>query len=155
MKLEAPRSLLRAALFLSAVGMLLAPLSSQARERANPGREGDQGSEAETGAGGRAGIVEEFNFGPVGMDILLDREDRRDEGGNRLLSGRVIELKNQTLYVERQGVVVPLDVSALRFSKAPREGQQIIASYAVNETKNVALSLAGEVEQPAESGAAP
>lgn len=47
----------------------------------------------------------------------------------RVLSGRVLELKGKTLYVDRGGVVVPLDTSALRITKQPKVGQEIIASY--------------------------
>jgi hypothetical protein len=79
---------------------------------------------------------------------MLNREDRRDEGGTRLLSGRVVDMKGRTLYVERQGVVIPLDVSALRINKTPKVGQQVIAEYQVAQNQNVALSLAGETTPP-------
>jgi hypothetical protein len=40
---------------------------------------------------------------------------------------------------------VALDMSALRITKQPKVGQEIVASYAVKGTRNVCLSLAGEV----------
>jgi hypothetical protein len=149
MKPIVQKSVRRAAVLLSAAGLLLAPLAAQSREREeSETRDRQQEGLQDREPWGRAGIIEEFNFGPPGTDILLNREDRRDEGGTRLLSGRVVEMKGRTLYVERQGVVIPLDVSALRVKKAPKVGQQIIAEYQVAQTQNVALSLAGEVATP-------
>ncbi|MBN1203753.1 MAG: hypothetical protein JXB05_02370 [Myxococcaceae bacterium] len=149
MKPIIPNLVRRAALLLPALGLMLASSVAQARDSEDPDRD-RQNAQGQEEPWGRAGAIEEFNFGPSGTDVTLQREERRDEGGTRLLSGRVIELKGQTLYVEREGVVVPLDVSALRIHKQPKEGQEIIASYQVNQTDNVALSLAGEVEPPAE-----
>ncbi|MDY7233159.1 hypothetical protein [Hyalangium rubrum] len=133
----------RAALLVPAFGLLLAPLASQAREKEDMGTAGGMVGDVQ---GGRGGGIEEFNFGPTGTDVILQREDGRNEGGMRVLSGRVVELKGRTLYVDREGVVVPLDLSALRITQQPRVGQEIIASYQVSETNNVALSLAGAVE---------
>jgi hypothetical protein len=117
-----------------------------ARSRDQPSQEG-RTQTPELGVGARGGAIEEINFGPTGTDVILQREDGRNEGGmRRVLSGKVIDLKGKTLYVDREGVVVPLDTSALRFTREPRVGQEIIASYEVRETTNVALSLAGEVE---------
>jgi hypothetical protein len=147
MKQNIPSPVRRVALLLPALGLMLASSAALAKEEADPERQRNT-EELVLDQGGRAGIIEEFNFGPTGMDVTLQREDRRDEGGTRLLSGRVIELKGRTLYVERGGVVVPLDVSALRIHKQPQEGQEIIASYRVNRTDNVALTLAGEVQPP-------
>jgi hypothetical protein len=147
MKRNIAQSVRRAVLLLAA--LMLVPVGAQARERADTTREHQGGETPERGVGGRAGIVEEFNFGPTGTDVILQREDGRNEGGlrqQRVLSGKVIELKGKTLYVEREGVVVPLDTSALRITQQPRVGQEIIASYEVRETNNVALSLAGEVD---------
>jgi hypothetical protein len=133
------------ALWVPALGLLLAPLGAQARDREETGLEAAQSPEF--GVGGRAGAIDEFNFGPTGTDVILQREDGRNEGGmGKVISGRVVELKGKTLYVEREGVVVPLDTSALRITQQPRQGQEIIASYEVRETTNVALSLAGEVD---------
>jgi hypothetical protein len=150
MKRIPPMSLRRVALWLPACGLLLAPLVSQAREREETEQRDRRRDEQvqDIGLGGRAGIVEEFNFGPTGMDVIKQRQLRPDAGGTLLLSGRVVEMKGQTLYVERNGVVVPLDMRALRITRQPQKGQQIVASYAVNETNNVALSLAGEVAPP-------
>lgn len=142
------RSVRCAAVLLSSAGLLLAPLAAQAREReVTEGRDLQQETQ-QSREPWRSGAIEEFNFGAAGTDIMLNREDRRDEGGTRLLSGRVVEMKGRTLYVERQGVVIPLDVSALRINKSPKVGQQVIAEYQVAQTQNVALSLAGEVTQP-------
>ncbi len=150
MKPSVAHSVRRAALLLPALGLLLVPLASQARDRQDPTLGGPNAptQNPERGVGGRAGAIDEFNFGPMGSDALLRREDGRNEGG-RVLSGRVLELKGKTLYVDRGGVVVPLDTSALRIIKQPKVGQEIIASYEVRETDNIALSLAGEVD-PAE-----
>jgi hypothetical protein len=145
MKSISLRSFRRAAALLPAFGLLLAPLAAQAMEREDPSRDRVGESIPEENIGGRAGIIEEFNFGPLGGEALLKRQDTQDEGGTRLLSGRVVELKGRTLYVERNGVVVPLDMSALRIKKQPKPGQQIIAEYQVARTQNIALSLAGEV----------
>jgi hypothetical protein len=146
MKLLFSRTARRAALFLPALSLMLAPLAAQANRPRDPDREQGQSMRfEETGLGGRAGIVEEFNFGPTGMDVVKQREPHSLGGGNRLLSGRFVEMKGHTLYVERDGVVVPLDISGLRITKQPKAGQELIATYDVDQTRNVAVSLSAEV----------
>jgi hypothetical protein len=155
MKPNIPRACRRVAVLLPALGLMLAPLASSAREREKELNEAFGPNQEdirvpELGTTGRAGAIEEFNFGPPGMDVILQREDRRDEGGTRLLSGRVVDIQGRTLYVERQGTVVPLDMSALRIKKQPKVGQQVIAEYQVDQTQNVCVSLSGEVAPPAD-----
>jgi hypothetical protein len=155
MKPTIPRACRRVAVVLPALSLMLAPLASSAREREKElseafGPNQESIRVPELGTTGRAGAIDEFNFGPPGTDIGLQREDQRDEGDTRLLSGRVVGVQGRTLYVERNGAVVPLDVSALRIKKQPKVGQQIIAEYQVDQTQNVALSLAGEVTPPAD-----
>jgi hypothetical protein len=146
MKLSVAQSVRRAALLLPALGLLLAPVGAQARAREETTQSG-RGQRPDLGVGARAGAIEEFNFGPTGTDVILQREEGRNEAGKgRVLSGRVIEMKGNTLYVDRAGMVVPLDTSALQFTKQPKVGQEIVASYTVKETSNVALSVAGAVE---------
>jgi hypothetical protein len=144
-----PKSFRRAAVWLPALSLLLAPLASQAKEREmteqfSEERESQRDIQTDPSIGGRAGIIEEFNFGPTGMDVVKQQELRK-EGATQQLSGRVVDMKGQTLYVARDGVVVPLDTRELRITKQPKKGQLIIASYTVQDTHNVALSLAGEV----------
>ncbi|MFL5347578.1 MAG: hypothetical protein ACJ8AT_22560 [Hyalangium sp.] len=125
---------------------MLAPLAANAARTRDPDRERQEGQRfEEQGVGGRAGIIDEINMGPTGMDVTKQRAPKPNLEGNQVLSGRVIEMDGNTLYVERNGVVVPLDMSALRVTKQPRVGQEIIATYAVDQTRNIALSLAGEV----------
>jgi hypothetical protein len=155
MKPTIPRACRRVAVVLPALSLMLAPMASSAREREKElseafGPNQESIRVPELGTTGRAGAIDEFNFGPPGTDIGLQREDQRDEGDTRLLSGRVVGIQGRTLYVERNGAVVPLDVSALRIKKQPKVGQQIIAEYQVDQTQNVALSLAGEVTPPAD-----
>ncbi|HEX8697859.1 MAG TPA: hypothetical protein VF815_03390, partial [Myxococcaceae bacterium] len=124
MKRSVAQSVRQAALLLPALGLLLAPVGAQARQRDDP-TPGTQA--AGIGMGGRGGAIQELNFGPRGTDVTLEREGGRREGGQeRVLTGRVLELKGRTLYVEREGVVVPLDTSGLRFTKEPKVGQEII-----------------------------
>lgn len=143
MKPTIPSALRRAALCLPALSLMLAPLSVQAKERADTDSRTQTQQLGEQGVGGRSGIIDEINMGPTGMDVTKQRENR--EGDKRMLSGRVLEKKGDTLYVEREGVVVPLDLSELRIKKEPKPGQEIVATYAVDETRNIAQSLAGEV----------
>lgn len=143
MKPTIPSALRRAALCLPALSLMLAPLSVQAKERADTDSRTQTQQLGEQGVGGRSGIIDEINMGPTGMDVTKQRENR--EGDKRMLSGRVVEKKGDTLYVEREGVVVPLDLSELRIKKEPKPGQEIVATYAVDETRNIAQSLAGEV----------
>lgn len=153
MKPNTPRMCRRVAVLLPALSLMLAPMASNARERELSELDGvnpDDRRIPELGTSGRAGAIEEFNLGPAGTDITLQREDRGDEGGTRLLSGRVVGIQGRTLYVERNGAVVPLDMSALRIKKQPKVGQQVIAEYQVNETRNICLSLAGEVAAPSQ-----
>jgi hypothetical protein len=151
MKPNMPRVCRRVAVLLPALSLMLAPLASSAREKEVSEAQGLRQEDVrvpELGTSGRAGAIEEFNFGQPGTDITLQREDRGDEGDTRLLSGRVVGIQGRTLYVERNGAVVPLDMSALRIKKQPKVGQQIIAEYQVNQTKNVCVSLAGEAATP-------
>jgi hypothetical protein len=143
MKLLFSRTARRAALLLPALSLMLAPLAAQAHRPQDP--DADRQQVDEQGLGGRAGIVEEFNFGPTGMDVIKQREPNSLGGGNRLLSGRFVEMKGHTLYVERDGVVVPLDISGLRLTQQPKAGQELIATYDVDQTRNVAVSLSAEV----------
>lgn len=146
MKLNFPRVARRAAALLPALSLMLAPLAAHANRTKDPDRERQDGAQIpEWGVGGRAGAIEEFNFGPTGMDVIKQRELRQHGGGNRLLSGRVVEMDGRTLYVAREGMVVPLDLSALRITQQPKVGQEIVATFVVDDTRNVAMSLAGEV----------
>ncbi len=141
-----PRAARRAALLLPALGLMLAPLAAHASRMEAPNREGPKSQNFEEyGVGGRAGIIDEINMGPVGMNVVKQEQFQQNAGDARVLSGRVVELNGNTLYVERGGMVVPLDMSALRITRQPKVGQEIIASYTVDRTRNIALSLAGEV----------
>ncbi len=143
MTIRENRKVFRAALLVvPALSLLLAPVGAQARPPEDPFQE-----ERVPGLGveGPAGAISEFNYGPPGTDIRT-RSDWEEAQEERVLSGRVVERQGQTLYVERDGVVVPLDLRALRLTQEPRAGQEIIAAYQVRETANVALSLAGAVE---------
>jgi hypothetical protein len=140
------RAARRAAVLLPALSLMLAPLAANAARTSNPDQDRQRSTQfEEQGVGGRAGIIEEINMGPTGMDVVKQQQHPLKTGELRELSGRVIELDGNTLYVERNGVVVPLDMSALRITKQPKVGQEIIATYQVDQTRNVALSLAGEV----------
>lgn len=151
MKPNIPRVCRRTAVLLPALGLLLAPLASDAREKELSEAFGPRQEDVrveELDATGRAGAIEEFNFGHPGTDINL-REDLGDEEGTRLLSGRVVGIQGRTLYVERSDrAVVPLDMSALRTKKQPKVGQQVIAEYQVSDIQNVCVSLAGETATP-------
>jgi hypothetical protein len=149
MKPNIPRVCRRVAVLLPALTLLLAPLAANAREKELSELNGvnqEQMRIQELENTGRAGAIEEFNFGQPGTDITSQREDRGGEDGTRLLSGRVMGIQGRTIYVERSDrAVVPLDMSALRIKKQPKVGQQVIAEYQVNETQNVCVSLLGEV----------
>ncbi len=153
MKPNIPRLRRRAAVLLPALSLMLAPLASNAREREKelseafgPRQEDVRIEELDTT--GRAGAIEEFNFGQPGTDVTLRREGG-GEDSTRLLSGRVVDIQGRTLYVERQDrAVIPLDMSALRIKKQPKVGQQVIAEYQVSDLQNVCVSLAGETAPP-------
>ncbi|HVG58558.1 MAG TPA: hypothetical protein VNA24_08380 [Hyalangium sp.] len=154
MKPNIPRVFRRVAVLLPALSLLLAPLASNARDREKEmseafGPNQENIEVPELGTTGRAGAIDEFNLGPTGTDIGQQREDQ-DEGNTRLLSGRVVGIEGRTLYVERSGVVVPLNMSALRIKKQPKMGQQVIAEYQVDQAQNVCLSLSGEVAPSAD-----
>lgn len=152
MKPNIPRACRRVAVLLPALSLLLAPLASNAREREVTELTGIVQEDRRVpglGTSGRAGAIDEFNLGPTGTDIGQLREDQ-DEGNTRLLSGRVVGIEGQTLYVERSGAVVPLNMSALRIKKQPKVGQQVIAEYQVDQAQNVCVSLSGEVAPPAD-----
>ncbi|AKQ70074.1 hypothetical protein A176_006986 [Myxococcus hansupus] len=94
-----------------------------------------------------SGSQRNLDVGPqangVGMPI---REVTPDQDEMKRLSGKVLKLNGQMLYLETEpGAVVPLDLSALRIRKQPEKGQRVMAVYQVeNTTENVALALAGE-----------
>lgn len=144
-----PRACRRVAVLLPALGLMLAPVASSAREKELSEAFGPNQKNIELpeqGTSGRGGAIDEFNFGPPGTDV----GQQQDKGDTRLLSGRVVGVQGRTLYVERNGAVVPLNMSELRIKKQPKVGQAIIAEYQVDQTQNVALSLAGEVTPPAD-----
>ncbi|MBJ6760735.1 hypothetical protein JGU66_08160 [Myxococcaceae bacterium JPH2] len=121
------------------------PISSTQRGMANESG-GDNVGEAPSN---RAGAIPEVDFGPTSGAGIHSRPIHPDEARMKRISGRVVDQHGQTLYVDREGVVVPLDLSALQMKKQPDKGQEVVATYQVeNKTDNVALSLAGEVPQP-------
>jgi hypothetical protein len=138
-----------AALAVPSLTLLLMPLAVQAHDPVLPTQ---RGMEQETGfdnlssvtfaAGATAPIYSSGATNSAGMPV---RRVQPDQDRMKQISGSVVKLNGQTLYVERQGVVVPLDLSALQLRKQPKEGQQVVAVYQVeNKTENVALGLKGE-----------
>lgn len=151
MKPNIPRVCRRVTVLLPALSLLLAPLASSASEKEISEAQGTRQKDLifpELGTSGSAGAINEFNFGQLGSDMNLQREEQRNEGDTRLFSGRVVDIQGRTLYVERNGAVVPLDLSALRIKKQPKVGQQVIAECQVNQTQNVCVSLMGETAAP-------
>jgi hypothetical protein len=146
------------ALAASSLTALVIPMATQAREPEQPTQERErEASQDQTVSGGRAGLYDPFAGsatesqdlsvslnGVAGMPV---RRVTPDQDRMRQLSGEVVKLNGQVLYVETEvGAVVPLDLSALQLRKAPEKGQLVVATYQVeNKTENVALSLAGEV----------
>ncbi|NOK18590.1 hypothetical protein [Corallococcus carmarthensis] len=65
------------------------------------------------------------------------------------VNGPVVKQDGLMLYVKDvSGPVVPLDMSALRITKLPQKGQEVLAVYQVEgKTENVALSLQGEKQK--------
>jgi hypothetical protein len=79
---------------------------------------------------------------------LSSRQFSLDASKMGQVSGPVVKQSGLTLYVrDVSGPVVPLDLSALRIHKQPVKGQEVVATYQVNQTDNVALSLAGETSR--------
>lgn len=147
-----PRNWRALAVAAPAAAALLLPAAPQAREPEQPTQERErEGRDDLDSIGGRAGFfppltrqgVSQVSAG-AGMPV---RRVTPDEKRMRQLSGEVVKLNGQVLYVQSQlGAVVPLDLSALQLRKAPEKGQTVVAVYQVeNRTENVALSLAGEV----------
>ncbi|WP_241758853.1 hypothetical protein [Pyxidicoccus parkwayensis] len=131
---------------------LLLPVVTQAKDPEQPTEERKrEGRDDQEVSGGRAGLfppvtrqeINQINAG-AGMPVrhVTPAPERMHQ-----LSGQVVKLNGQVLYVESElGAVVPLDLSALEIRKAPEKGQKVVATYQVeNKTENVALSLAGEV----------
>jgi hypothetical protein len=155
MKPSIPRACRRVAVLLPALSLMLAPVASSARDKEKEVSEAFGPNQKniqlpELGTSGRGGAIDEFNLGPTGTDINQQQDDLREEENTRLLSGRVVGIQGRTLYVERNGTVVPLDMSSLRIKKQPKVGQQVIAEYQVDQTQNVCVSLSGEVAPPAD-----
>ena len=145
-----PRSWRSLAVAAPAAAALLLPAAPQAREPEQPTQERKREIRDDLNSiGGRAGFFPPLTRQGVsqvsaGMPV---RRVTPDEKRMRQLSGEVVKLNGQVLYVQSQlGAVVPLDLSALQLRKAPEKGQTVVAVYQVeNRTENVALSLAGEV----------
>jgi len=153
MKPNIPRACRRVAALLPALGLMLAPMASSARDKEVSEAFGSTQRSIdvpELGTSGRGGAIDEFNLGPTGTDINQLHEDSLGEGDTRLLSGRVVSMQGRTLYVERGGAVVPLEMSSLRIKKQPQVGQRVIAEYQVDRNQNVCLSLSGEVAPSAD-----
>jgi hypothetical protein len=147
-----PRRWRALAVVAPAAAALLLPVAPQAREPEQPTQEREREIRDDLNvSGGRAGLfppttrqgISQISAG-AGMPV---RRVTPDQKRMRQLSGEVVKLNGQVLYVETQpGAVVPLDLSALQLRKAPEKGQTVVAVYQVeNRTQNVALSLAGEV----------
>ncbi|MFP2906490.1 hypothetical protein ACLESD_15780 [Pyxidicoccus sp. 3LFB2] len=148
------------ALAVPSLTALLLPIASTAREPEQPTQERERESWGDMpNNGGRAGFVppltrqglSQVGVGPQGNSAGMPvRQVTPDEDRMRELTGQVVKLRGQTLYVQTgPGAVVPLDLSALQLRKTPEEGQRVLAVYQVeNTTENVALSLAGEVSKP-------
>lgn len=136
---------------------LLLPAVTHARDPEAREETKRSNSQDQTVSGGRAGLYDPFVesatqkevvVGPQGTSAGLPvRHVTPDEDRMHQLSGEVVKLNGQVLYVESdQGAVVPLDLSAVQLRKAPEKGQKVVATYQVeNKTENVALALAGEV----------
>lgn len=136
---------------------LLLPVATQANEPSQPTEEVKRESMGDQTVSGRAGLQDPFvdsAHQSQGLAVSLNgvagmpvRRVTPDQDRMRQLTGEVVKLNGQVLYVETEiGAVVPLDLSALQLRKAPEKGQLVVATYQVeNTTENVALSLAGEV----------
>jgi hypothetical protein len=153
-----PRRWRALALAAPSLTALLVPVVTQANVPEQPTEERKRESmEDQTVSGGRAGLQDPFADSATkgqGLSVSLNgvagmpvRRVTPDQDRMRQLSGQVVKLNGQVLYVETEiGAVVPLDLSALLIRKAPEKGQTVVATYQVeNTTENVALSLAGEV----------
>ncbi|MCP3102548.1 hypothetical protein LZ198_27105 [Myxococcus sp. K15C18031901] len=95
-----------------------------------------------------AGINGAMRAADVGIHAtggLPRRDVEPDEDRMRELSGSVVKVNGQVLYVlTRPGAVVPVDLSALPLREMPRQGDQVVATYQVeNRVENVALALQG------------
>ncbi|MCY1018125.1 hypothetical protein [Pyxidicoccus sp. MSG2] len=152
-----PRRWRGLALAASSLTALVIPMASQANEPSQPTEEVKRDSIQDQTVNGRTGIQDPFVDSAhqgQGLAVSLNgvsgmpvRRVTPDQDRMRQLSGEVVKLNGQVLYVETEvGAVVPLDLSALQIRKAPEKGQLVVATYQVeNTTENVALSLAGEV----------
>ncbi|MCE9668494.1 hypothetical protein LY474_11790 [Myxococcus stipitatus] len=91
------------------------------------------------------GAMRAADVGLHGAGGIPTRAVQPDDERIQKLSGRVVESNGQVLYVLTQpGAVVPLDLSALPLREMPRQGDQVMATYQVeNRVENVALSLSG------------
>lgn len=133
----------------SLVVLLLTPLIAQARDPIIPNKRGMQNEHGFQDIATTSVTVQSPIYGNSeqnnGMPV---RRVQPDEDRMKELSGRVVELNGQTLYVERGGAVVPLDLSAVQLRKTPEKGQEVVAVYQVeNKVENVTLALAGEVKE--------
>ena len=147
-----PRRWRALALAAPSLTALLLPVATQAREPQQPTEERKREIRDDLEvSGGRAGLfppVTRQGLRQIGAGAGMPlRRVTPDAKRMHQLSGQVVKLNGQVLYVETQvGAVVPLDLSALEIRKAPEKGQTVVATYQVeNTTENVALSLAGEV----------
>jgi hypothetical protein len=130
-----------------ALFLLSSPVGAREREQRGqeqePRQEVGQASEL-IGASNRAGLLNNLGNENEGGQR---RQVTPDPARQQQLIGPVVELENQTLYVEdTSGAVVPFDVSALRFREQPAEGQEVRVTYQVEEgTDNVAVGIDGAV----------
>ena len=140
----------RAALAAGPLALLLLSPPVGAREHV---REGDaQRLQREQGQ-----VSQTINgTGPTGSSsglgvAAMPRQVKPDPARQKQLIGEVVEMEGQTLYVQGDnGSRVPFDVSALRFSQQPEEGQEVRVTYQVEDDQdNVATSIEGEVTPPA------
>jgi hypothetical protein len=90
----------------------------------------------------------------VGASVLLGAAAARAgemtgaaAGEKKELSGKVIKSENSTLYLEHMGAIVPIEFggdtrfSGVRSAGELTEGQEVRASFTVDDTKNIADSI--------------
>jgi hypothetical protein len=147
-----PRYWRAAARAAPALGLLLLSGTALARDPQVSRESGDQtnttpnnmAEPASTSPSNVAGTVSTTSPAAMAPNQSV-RQINLDESKMGQVSGPVVKRSGLTLYVQDvSGPVIPLDLSALKIHKQPVKGQQVVATYQVEKTDNVALTLSGE-----------
>jgi hypothetical protein len=120
------------------------PQQDPASAQGGAGAAGSQGTQSDPAMGGSGSTQSDPAMGGSGSSM-----GTQSAMGQKELTGKVVKADNKMVWVDHMGAVVPLSVDKstqftdpnLKRARDLQPGQEIRASFEVQETKNVAKSI--------------